>query len=253
MSATTLYLCVSLAAPRESVFQVLTDSREHSAFTGGKSEIDARKGGKFSYFDGLISGVNDDLSAPELIEQTLRAKSWPDRHFAKVHLRLEHRSDGRRTFVRIKEEGIPPEQLDAVIGGWTDYWDKLAEYLRARRLSVVQEFVERYKNKHEWDAVDEYVAPDCKIHIPIPGLPQGREGMRANGKAVCSAFPDVFVTREFIATEGDLVLERAHAKATHKGELMGIPATGKQVRWWNSTPTESTAPRSPKSGRNRIC
>jgi len=231
MSAAMLDFCVSLAAPRHEVFHALTESKAHSAFTGAKSTIEARKGGTFSYFDGAIAGVFETISAPDVIEQSLRAKSWPSEQTAKVRLRLEERADGRRTFIRVREEGIPAGEIETVIGGWADYWDKLSEYLRARRLNVVQEFVERYKNKHEWDSVDDYVAQDCKIHIPIPGLPQGREGMRINGRTVCSAFPDVFVTREFIATEGDLVIERAHAKATHKAELMGIPGTGKPVTW----------------------
>jgi hypothetical protein len=48
---------------------------------------------------------------------------------------------------------------------------------------VVRRFVEEYKNLHNVDIVDELVHEDCKIHIPIPGLPQGREGMRVNGRS----------------------------------------------------------------------
>lgn len=105
------------------------------------------------------------------------------------------------------------------------------DYLRDRRADVVRKFVELYKNQHQWDAVDDFVAEDCKVHIPLPGLPQGREGMRTNGRLVCTAFPDVRVENNFYVVEGDLVIERANAKATHKGELVGIPATGRQVTW----------------------
>jgi len=97
--------------------------------------------------------------------------------------------------------------------------------------AVVESFVEEYKNQHNWDCVDTYIAEDCKLHLPLPGLPSGREGMRINGRMVCTAFPDVFVTREFSVVEGNIVVERAHAKATHKGELMGVAATGNPVTW----------------------
>src|SRR5713226_798310 len=97
--------------------------------------------------------------------------------------------------------------------------------------TVVQEFVEEYKNRHNPDIVDKLVAEDCKIHIPLPGLPQGREGMRLNGQLVCGAFPDVSVERKFFVVEGDIVVERAHAFATHRGEIVGVPATNKKVTW----------------------
>lgn len=48
---------------------------------------------------------------------------------------------------------------------------------------------------------------------------------------ICTAFPDVHVTREFLVAQGDIVVERAHAKATHKGELMGVPPTNNLVTW----------------------
>jgi predicted ester cyclase len=97
--------------------------------------------------------------------------------------------------------------------------------------AVVEAFVEEYKNRHNWDCVDTYVAQDCKLHLPLPGLPLGREGMRANGQMMCTAFPDVHVTREFSIVENDIVVERAHAKATHKAELMGVAATDNPVTW----------------------
>ena len=100
-----------------------------------------------------------------------------------------------------------------------------------RRQAVVDAFVEEYKNQHNWDCVDTYIAENCKLHLPLPGLPPGREGMRVNGRMMCTAFPDVHVTREFVVVESDIVVERAHATATHKGELMGVAPTNNSVTW----------------------
>ncbi len=44
-----------------------------------------------------------------------------------------------------------------------------------------------------------------------------------------AAFPDLAVTVEDQIAEGDKVVTRFSAKGTHRGDFMGIPATGKQV------------------------
>ena len=97
--------------------------------------------------------------------------------------------------------------------------------------SLVDRFVEAYKNQHDYNCVDEFIAENCKVHMPVPGIPDGREGMRLNGRIVNGAFPDVHVEREFFVVDGDIVVERAHAIATHGGEIMGIAPTDKPVRW----------------------
>jgi predicted ester cyclase len=43
------------------------------------------------------------------------------------------------------------------------------------------------------------------------------------------AFPDIAHTIEDQVAEGDKVVTRLRAHATHKGELMGIPPTGEEV------------------------
>ena len=99
------------------------------------------------------------------------------------------------------------------------------------KTELVDRFVEAYKNRHDYNCVDEFIAENCRVHLPVPGIPDGREGMRINGQMVNTAFPDVHVEREFFAVDGDIVVERAHAKAIHKGELMGIAPTNKPVTW----------------------
>jgi predicted ester cyclase len=45
---------------------------------------------------------------------------------------------------------------------------------------------------------------------------------------LASAFPDNHFTIEDIIAEGDKVVWRYSATGTHKGDFMGIPASGKQ-------------------------
>jgi predicted ester cyclase len=43
------------------------------------------------------------------------------------------------------------------------------------------------------------------------------------------AFPDLHVEIDQIIAEGDLVVTAITSTATHQGEVMGIPATGKKI------------------------
>ncbi len=47
--------------------------------------------------------------------------------------------------------------------------------------------------------------------------------------ATAPALPDLTYAEEDMLAEGDKVVTRYTARATHKGPFMGIPATGKQV------------------------
>lgn len=231
METTRLAVAATLSAPPEDVFDILMSSEKHSELTGATSSIEPEVGGRFSYFDGGVSGVLEDVEPHRRIVQTLRAADWPEGHRTSVTCRLEPLADGQRTQVQVLEEAVPADHLDDVLAGWQGYWEAFARYLRERKLRVVRRFVEEYKNHQNPDFVDELVASDCVVHIPLPGLPNGREGLRANGRMMCGAFPDVHVTREFFVTEGELVVERARAKATHRGELIGAAPTGKDVTW----------------------
>ncbi len=57
----------------------------------------------------------------------------------------------------------------------------------------------------------------------------GLDSLRKYVRDFRSAFPDAQVTIDDIIAEGDRVVTRWTIRATHKGELMGIAATGKQV------------------------
>jgi predicted ester cyclase len=45
------------------------------------------------------------------------------------------------------------------------------------------------------------------------------------------ALPDLTATEQDIVAEWDTVAVRYVVEATHKGDLLGIPATGRRVRW----------------------
>jgi len=95
---------------------------------------------------------------------------------------------------------------------------------------VIREFTRIFKNEHNVDGVRHLFDKDFVHHFRDP-LPAGFEGLCQVGIMMNGAFPDVVVTDEDLIAAGDRVVERSSAKATHKGPLMGRPATNKPVRW----------------------
>ena len=97
--------------------------------------------------------------------------------------------------------------------------------------AVTKRFTEEFKNKHIMGTIDELFSPRASLHLPIGAKPVGPDGQKDIGRTIFAAFPDVHVTIDLVVAEGNFVTERHTARATHKGEFMGIPATGKKIYW----------------------
>jgi predicted ester cyclase len=63
----------------------------------------------------------------------------------------------------------------------------------------------------------------------VPGVPPNMS-VKQIFAALRSGFPDFQTTIEDLIAEGDKVAVRISWQGTHKGELMGIPPTGKYVK-----------------------
>lgn len=86
-----------------------------------------------------------------------------------------------------------------------------------------------------FDVVDEVVASDIREHGNLPpGVPPGREGLKTIARALRAAFPDLKNTIDLQVAEGDLVATKITYTGTMKGDLWGMPATGKQATWTES-------------------
>jgi len=96
--------------------------------------------------------------------------------------------------------------------------------------ALISRFVEELFNQGNMSLANELLAPDFveREQLP-PGVPDGREGVKALTSMLRSAFPDFKATIEDMVAEGDKVVVRMIWSGTHKGEFMGIPASGKSV------------------------
>ncbi len=96
--------------------------------------------------------------------------------------------------------------------------------------ALISRFVEELFNQGNISLANELLASDFveREQLP-PGVPDGREGVKALTSMLRSAFPDFKATIEDMVAEGDKVVVRMTWSGTHKGEFMGIPASGKLV------------------------
>jgi len=96
--------------------------------------------------------------------------------------------------------------------------------------ALVRRAVEDVWNGGDFAAVDALVTRDVLIHASLPGNDiHGPEGIRQFYGALREAFPDIHFTIEDQVAEGDRVVTRWTARATHTGAFQGIPPTGRQV------------------------
>jgi steroid delta-isomerase-like uncharacterized protein len=96
---------------------------------------------------------------------------------------------------------------------------------------IVRAFIETAFNQHRADKAAEYMAPDIKWHGGTLGTVEGRDNFVGLVGAIVSALPDISNVEQDIIAERDIVSVRAVVEGTHKGDLLGIPASGKRVRW----------------------
>lgn len=78
-------------------------------------------------------------------------------------------------------------------------------------------------------ALDELMADDMVEHERFPGLEPTKEGVMQLFAIYRSAFPDLRMQAHEVIAEGDLVCARIVSTGTHRGEFMGIPATGRRI------------------------
>jgi predicted ester cyclase len=94
--------------------------------------------------------------------------------------------------------------------------------------AAVLRLYEEVFNQKNLAVLDGIFADDAVDHT---GGPSGREASEGVVRAVLAAFPDLHVTPEVWVVEGDLVATYVTWTGTHRGDFLGVAATGKPVAW----------------------
>ena len=85
-----------------------------------------------------------------------------------------------------------------------------------------------HMNSGNLDGYLELYADDVTVHGYPPGV-EGKAGVSEFYRSFAKALPDLQLTADDVIADGDKVAVRYSLRGTHSDELMGVPATGKEV------------------------
>ncbi len=130
MKVSTIRQKILISASPEEVYEAFMDAKKHSAFTGSKATCDSKIGGKFTAWDGYISGKNLELEKGKKIVQEWITTEWPEGYPpSKLELTFKKAEGG--TEISMVHSEVPAEQATDIKQGWIDfYWEPLKAYFK---------------------------------------------------------------------------------------------------------------------------
>ena len=100
--------------------------------------------------------------------------------------------------------------------------------------AIARRWFEEVWNARRDECVDELMLPESVGHME-GGDVRGPADFKAARQGLLTAFPDVKVTVEDTVGDGENVVVRWAASATHKGEALGLKPTNMPVRFRGMT------------------
>jgi predicted ester cyclase len=102
--------------------------------------------------------------------------------------------------------------------------------MEAANEAIYRRFVDEVLNAGDPEAADRFFAPEFVDHSLPEGVPGTLAGFKQWFDAFRRAFPDARWEIDVILAGGDLVARQQTFRATHVGEYLGVPPTGREVR-----------------------
>ena len=120
---------VKFKASPAAVYDLLADSRRHSAVTGRKATISRKVGGTFSTCGNEVSGVNVDLVPGRRIVQAWRHHRFPEGVYSMAAVTLTPTRDGGTELV-LTHRGVPKDLIPETERAWREQcWSRMKTYL----------------------------------------------------------------------------------------------------------------------------
>jgi activator of HSP90 ATPase len=114
------------ATPKE-VYDAWISSKGHAAMTGSAARVSAKVGGRFSAWDGYISGKNLELEPGRRIVQSWRTTEFAeDDEDSQIDVQLEETPGG--TKLRLLHTNIPPGQSNYHEGWKECYFEPMKKH-----------------------------------------------------------------------------------------------------------------------------
>jgi activator of HSP90 ATPase len=119
----SLELSVILPVTSENLYKAWLDSEAHSEFTESIAEIDPAINGKFSAWEGYITGTNVAFEPYQKIVQAWRTTEFDDNdEDSKLELIFEKMNN--ETKLTLIHSNIPEGQSEEYKEGWLDFYFK---------------------------------------------------------------------------------------------------------------------------------
>ncbi len=97
--------------------------------------------------------------------------------------------------------------------------------------ALIRRYYDELWNGWQFDLAGQIVAGDVRFRGSLGRAVLGRAGLVDYMKYVQAAFPDFHNTVEDLIAEDDRVAARLLYTGTHRGEIFGIAATGRRIRY----------------------
>jgi predicted ester cyclase len=101
----------------------------------------------------------------------------------------------------------------------------------AGNVRVVETFLGDVLDGHHGDHAASYLTKDAQFHAGTVGDFTGRATVAGVLAGIVAAIPDLHANVQDIFGHGDEVVVRLVVTGTQEGPLLGIPATGRHLRW----------------------
>lgn len=128
VKTTTIRQKEFIPAKPVEIYDAFLNDEKHSEFTGARATCERRVGGRFTAWDGYISGKNVTLENGRRIVQEWKTTEWPKGCKPSI-LEVKLKPKGKGTEVQLIQTNVPAIQAKNYKQGWIDYyWMPLKKY-----------------------------------------------------------------------------------------------------------------------------
>ena len=100
-----------------------------------------------------------------------------------------------------------------------------------QRVAVARDFVDRVFNAHDPERARDFFSSDITFHALTLGTLSGVDTVVPVLAGFIGALSDIDAQVQDVIASDDLVALRQVVKARHTGDLLGMPATDRPIRW----------------------
>ena len=107
----------------------------------------------------------------------------------------------------------------------------MTETVIDQRVATARAFVAQVFNGHDPERARDFFTADVVLHAGALGTLNGLDTVVTTFGGFIGALTDIDAVEEDVIASGDLVALRQVVSATHTGNLLGVPATGRRIQW----------------------